>query len=84
MLHTLQFGVMNTTVDVSRTDGALSDSEEEKTPGAASQQNSTSAWSKSKRSDEQGGYSSEASSEQGEARHPYSILKLSLPDLIRF
>ncbi|XP_017267553.1 synaptotagmin-14b isoform X2 [Kryptolebias marmoratus] len=45
-------------------DGAVSDSEEEKSPEAVTQQNTTSAWSKSKQSSEQGGYSSEASSEQ--------------------
>ncbi|XP_013875432.1 synaptotagmin-14 [Austrofundulus limnaeus] len=45
-------------------DGAVSDSEEEKSPGAVTQQNPTSAWSQSNQCDEQGGYSSEASSEQ--------------------
>ncbi|KAM4521934.1 synaptotagmin-14b isoform 1-T1 [Odontesthes bonariensis] len=46
-------------------DGSVSDSEEEKGPEASTQQNATSAWSsKSKQSSEQGGYSSEASSEQ--------------------
>ncbi|XP_054475064.1 synaptotagmin-14-like [Anoplopoma fimbria] len=45
--------------------GVLSDSEEDKGPEAVAQQNTTSAWSnKSKQSTEQGGYSSEASSER--------------------
>ncbi|PWA27553.1 hypothetical protein CCH79_00000503 [Gambusia affinis] len=39
-------------------------SEEEKSPEGVTQQNITSAWSKGKQSSEQGGYSSEASSEQ--------------------
>ncbi|XP_008282534.1 synaptotagmin-14-like [Stegastes partitus] len=46
-------------------EGVLSDSEEEVGPEAAAQQNTTSAWSsKCKQSAEQGGYSSEASSER--------------------
>eukprot|EP00064_Thunnus_orientalis_P015296 superscaffoldBa00002807_g15346 len=45
--------------------GVLSDSEEDRGPEAAAQQNTTSAWSsKRKQSTEQGGYSSEASSER--------------------
>ncbi len=48
-------------------EGVLSDSEEDKGPEAAAQQNTTSVWSnKRKQSTEQGGYSSEASSERGE------------------
>lgn len=46
-------------------EGVLSDSEEDKGPEAVAQQNTTSVWS-SKQSTEQGGYSSEASSERGE------------------
>ncbi|KAM4713137.1 synaptotagmin-14b [Anableps anableps] len=42
----------------------VSNSEEEKSPEGMTQQNITSAWSKGKQSSEQGGYSSEASSEQ--------------------
>lgn len=54
-------------------EGVLSDSEEDKGPEAAAQQNATSAWSsKRKQSTEQGGYSSEASSERGECVHAYS------------
>ncbi|XP_042359875.1 synaptotagmin-14-like [Plectropomus leopardus] len=46
-------------------EGVLSDSEEDKGPEAVAQQNTTSAWSnKRKQSAEQGGYSSEASSER--------------------
>ncbi|XP_019118829.2 synaptotagmin-14b isoform X4 [Larimichthys crocea] len=46
-------------------EGVVSDSEEEKGPEAVAQQNTTSAWSsKHKQSNEQGGYSSEASSER--------------------
>ncbi|XP_037606886.1 synaptotagmin-14b isoform X3 [Sebastes umbrosus] len=46
-------------------EGVLSDSEEDKGPEAVAQQNTTSAWSnKRKPSGEQGGYSSEASSER--------------------
>ncbi|XP_059211812.1 synaptotagmin-14-like [Centropristis striata] len=46
-------------------DGVVSDSEEDKGPEAAAQKNTTSAWSnKRKQSTEQGGYSSEASSER--------------------
>lgn len=49
-------------------EGVVSDSEEEKGPEAVAQQNTTSAWSsKHKQSHEQGGYSSEASSERGES-----------------
>lgn len=49
-------------------EGVLSDSEEDREPEAFAQQNTTSGWSsKSKKSTEQGGYSSEASSERGEA-----------------
>ncbi|KAI3364171.1 hypothetical protein L3Q82_010991, partial [Scortum barcoo] len=49
----------------SNQEGVLSDSEEDKGPEAEAQQNKTSAWSsKCKQSSEQGGYSSEASSEQ--------------------
>lgn len=70
---------MNLSADMSRTDGAVSDSEEEKTPEAVTQQNSTSAWSKSKQSDEQGGYSSEASSEQGEGVICQVIILKALP-----
>ncbi|XP_030261513.1 synaptotagmin-14b isoform X4 [Sparus aurata] len=44
-------------------EGVLSDSEEEKGPEAVAQQNTTSVWS-NKPSAEQGGYSSEASSER--------------------
>lgn len=51
-------------------EGVVSDSEEEKGPEAVAQQNTTSAWSsKHKQSNEQGGYSSEASSERGESEH---------------
>jgi len=58
---------------MSCTDGNVSDSEEEKGPEASTQQNPTSAWSsKSKQSSEQGGYSSEASSEQSESTHVFS------------
>ncbi|XP_008395677.1 synaptotagmin-14-like isoform X1 [Poecilia reticulata] len=45
-------------------DGVVSNSEEEKSLEGVTQQNMTSAWSKGKQSSEQGGYSSEASSEQ--------------------
>ncbi|XP_054910453.1 synaptotagmin-14b isoform X2 [Poeciliopsis prolifica] len=45
-------------------DGVVSNSKEEKSPEGVTQQNITSAWSKGKQSSEQGGYSSEASSEQ--------------------
>ncbi|XP_076612677.1 synaptotagmin-14b isoform X1 [Chaetodon auriga] len=46
-------------------EGVLSDSEEDKDPEAVAQQNTTSVWSnKRKQSTEQGGYSSEASSER--------------------
>ncbi|XP_041815326.1 synaptotagmin-14b [Chelmon rostratus] len=46
-------------------EGVVSDSEEEKDPEAVAQQNTTSVWSsKRKQSTEQGGYSSEASSER--------------------
>ncbi|XP_068564438.1 synaptotagmin-14b isoform X2 [Cebidichthys violaceus] len=46
-------------------EGVLSDSEEDKGPEAVAQQNTTSAWSNAcKQSTEQGGYSSEASSER--------------------
>lgn len=48
-------------------EGVLSDSEEEKGPEAVAQQNTTSVWS-NKPSTEQGGYSSEASSERGESK----------------
>ncbi|XP_051264049.1 synaptotagmin-14b isoform X2 [Dicentrarchus labrax] len=49
----------------SNQEGVLSDSEEDKGPEAVAQQNTTSAWSnKCKQSTEQGGYSSEASSER--------------------
>ncbi|CAK6962758.1 synaptotagmin-14b isoform X7 [Scomber scombrus] len=49
----------------SQPEGVLPDSEEDRGPEAAAQQNSTSVWnSKRKQSSEQGGYSSEASSEQ--------------------
>ncbi|XP_036943357.1 synaptotagmin-14b isoform X2 [Acanthopagrus latus] len=44
-------------------EGVLSDSEEEKGPEVVAQQNTTSVWS-NKQSTEQGGYSSEASSER--------------------
>ncbi|XP_073349347.1 synaptotagmin-14-like [Pagrus major] len=44
-------------------EGVVSDSEEEKGPEAVAQQNTTSVWS-NKQSTEQGGYSSEASSER--------------------
>lgn len=54
---------------MSCTDGVVSNSEEEKSPEGVTQQNITSAWSKGKQSSEQGGYSSEASSEQGETAH---------------
>ncbi|XP_037606882.1 synaptotagmin-14b isoform X1 [Sebastes umbrosus] len=48
-----------------KAEGVLSDSEEDKGPEAVAQQNTTSAWSnKRKPSGEQGGYSSEASSER--------------------
>lgn len=53
---------------MSRAEGALSDSEEDKGPQAVPQQNSASAWS-SKQPTEQGGSSSEASSERGERSH---------------
>lgn len=54
-------------------EGVLSDSEEDRGPEAAAQQNTTSVWSsKRKQSSEQGGYSSEASSEQGEYVHTHS------------
>lgn len=49
-------------------EGVLSDSEEDKGPEAAAQQNASSTWS-GKQSAEQGGYSSEASSERGERVH---------------
>ncbi|XP_068432701.1 synaptotagmin-14b isoform X2 [Clinocottus analis] len=50
-------------------EGVVSDSEEDRGPEAAAQKNTTSAWSnKSKQSAEQGGDSSEASSERGESR----------------
>lgn len=53
-------------------EGVLSDSEEDKGPEAVAQQNTTSAWSgKRKQSNEQGGYSSEASSERGERLHSW-------------
>ncbi|MEQ2254944.1 hypothetical protein ILYODFUR_008851 [Ilyodon furcidens] len=45
-------------------DGVVSNSAEEKSPEVVTQQNITSVWSKGKQSSEQGGYSSEASSEQ--------------------
>ncbi|XP_038582259.1 synaptotagmin-14b isoform X1 [Micropterus salmoides] len=46
-------------------EGVLSDSEEDKGPEAVAQQNTTSVWgNKHKQSTEQGGYSSEASSER--------------------
>lgn len=48
-------------------EGVLSDSEEEKGPEAVAQQNTTSVWS-NKPSAEQGGYSSEASSERGKSK----------------
>ncbi|MEQ2310735.1 hypothetical protein AMECASPLE_012218 [Ameca splendens] len=48
----------------SHQDGVVSNSAEEKSPEVVTQQNITSVWSKGKQSSEQGGYSSEASSEQ--------------------
>lgn len=51
-----------------RAEGVLSDSEEDRIPEGEAQQNTTSAWSSTrKQSSEHGGYSSEASSEQGES-----------------
>ena len=49
-------------------EGVLSDSEEDRGLEATAQQNTTSAWSSERKqpSEEQGGYSSEASSEHGE------------------
>ena len=51
-------------------EAVLSDSEEDRGPEAVAQQDATSVWSsKRERSAERGGYSSEASSEQGENMH---------------
>lgn len=58
---------LNHGVHVFCPEGVLSDSEEDRDPEAVAQQNTTSVWSsKRKQSTEQGGFSSEASSERGE------------------
>uniref|UniRef100_A0A3Q1K422 C2 domain-containing protein n=1 Tax=Anabas testudineus TaxID=64144 RepID=A0A3Q1K422_ANATE len=57
---------LNHGVHVFCPEGVLSDSEEDRDPEAVAQQNTTSVWSsKRKQSTEQGGFSSEASSERG-------------------
>lgn len=58
---------LNFGVHVFCPEGVLSDSEEDRGPEAVAQQNTTCVWSsKCKQSTEQGGYSSEASTERGE------------------
>ncbi|KAE8286687.1 Synaptotagmin-14 Synaptotagmin XIV [Larimichthys crocea] len=65
-------------------EGVVSDSEEEKGPEAVAQQNTTSAWSsKHKQSNEQGGYSSEASSERGRGLSGASLLPFPLGARVR-
>lgn len=60
---------------MSRPEGGSSDSEEERGTEAVAQQKTVSSWdNKCKQSTEQGGYSSEASSERGEIMHMYSTI----------
>lgn len=73
---------MNWSVRVFFAEGVVSDSEEDKGPEAVAQQDTTSVWSsKRKQSTEQGGYSSEASSERGEDMHVYCTHFLTVNSL---